>query len=620
MEITSYLLGKKAGGGSGSNLQIKDVAITQNGTTEITPDTGYDGMSKVNATVSGILDTSDANATTDDIPLGKSGYVNGVKVNGSVPIGSSSLATNYASNNISTYLDDLKVDTEQSIRNQFFYTGDKISVLAPLSDVAPVVGATAEKIKKDEVICGVTGTYEGGGGGTIEEKDVNFYDYDGTLLYSYTAQQFQALESMPENPNRTSEGLTAQGWNWTLSDAKSYVTNHGGCDIGQMYTPTDGKAKIYISLEEERKKPCVGLAVNGTVEVDWGDGTTQNITGTSTGTYIRTPHEYASGGDYVISLSSNNNFNIDGNGYNSNKMICAEINSTNEPNQYYYNCVKKVVLSTKSKIDKQYSCYAFTGMQNLETVVIPYGYTVNASAEDIFTYLFSSCYNLKFLVIPNTLTNLGNSSKFADNCYSLKKIVLPSTITKLAKEMLTNSYNAKSFCTPDSVRTLSQSLVSNSGIKKLYLPQNQNLLSIPNNLANSCYLLETVNMPNTITTIGTGAFQYCKLREVSLPNSLTTIEQNAFANCYSLTKMKFPSGLASIGGGAFGYMPNISYYDFSDCLQIPTIASNTFVNISSDCKIIVPDSLYETWIATSNWSNYSSYIIKKTDWDALQTA
>ena len=81
-----------------------------------------------------------------------------------------------------------------------------------------------------------------GGGGTVEEKDVNFYDYEGTLLYSYTAQEFQALDSMPENP--THEGLTSQGWNWTLEQAKSYVTNHGICDIGQMYTPTDGKIDI----------------------------------------------------------------------------------------------------------------------------------------------------------------------------------------------------------------------------------------------------------------------------------------------------------------------------------------------------------------------------------------
>lgn len=48
MDITSYLLGKQAGGGSSTNLQNnKNVTITSNGTEEINPDTGYDGMKKV---------------------------------------------------------------------------------------------------------------------------------------------------------------------------------------------------------------------------------------------------------------------------------------------------------------------------------------------------------------------------------------------------------------------------------------------------------------------------------------------------------------------------------------------------------------------------------------------
>ena len=45
MDITSYLLGKKSGGGS-ANLQEKSVTITTNKTTNITPDEGYDGLSK----------------------------------------------------------------------------------------------------------------------------------------------------------------------------------------------------------------------------------------------------------------------------------------------------------------------------------------------------------------------------------------------------------------------------------------------------------------------------------------------------------------------------------------------------------------------------------------------
>lgn len=51
MDIISYLLGKKAGGGGGTvNLESKEVTITSNTTTEVTPSEGYDGLSKVNIT------------------------------------------------------------------------------------------------------------------------------------------------------------------------------------------------------------------------------------------------------------------------------------------------------------------------------------------------------------------------------------------------------------------------------------------------------------------------------------------------------------------------------------------------------------------------------------------
>ena len=62
----------------------------------------------------------------------------------------------------------------------------------------------------------------------------------------------------------------------------------------------------------------------------------------------------------------------------------------------------------------------------------------------------------------------------------------------------------------------------------------------------------------------------------------------------------------------------MAFYDFSNHTVVPTLSNtNAFINIPSDCKIIVPDNLYDEWIAATNWSTYSSKIIKKSDWDAL---
>ena len=51
MDVTSYLLGKNAGGGGGQpSLQNKSVTITENGTQNVTADAGYDGLSTVSIT------------------------------------------------------------------------------------------------------------------------------------------------------------------------------------------------------------------------------------------------------------------------------------------------------------------------------------------------------------------------------------------------------------------------------------------------------------------------------------------------------------------------------------------------------------------------------------------
>lgn len=50
MDIISYKLGKKAGGGSSVNNQNKDVTITENGSTTVSADEGYTGLGTVGIT------------------------------------------------------------------------------------------------------------------------------------------------------------------------------------------------------------------------------------------------------------------------------------------------------------------------------------------------------------------------------------------------------------------------------------------------------------------------------------------------------------------------------------------------------------------------------------------
>jgi hypothetical protein len=58
----------------------------------------------------------------------------------------------------------------------------------------------------------------------------------------------------------------------------------------------------------------------------------------------------------------------------------------------------------------------------------------------------------------------------------------------------------------------------------------------------------------------------------------------------------------------------MAFYDLSQATAVPSLANtNAFSGIPSDCKIIVPDALYDTWIAAPNWSSYASQIVKDSE-------
>ena len=50
--------------------------------------------------------------------------------------------------------------------------------------------------------------------------------------------------------------------------------------------------------------------------------------------------------------------------------------------------------------------------------------------------------------------------------------------------------------------------------------------------------------------------------------------------------------------------------------SVPTLGgTSVFTSIPSDCKIVVPDSLYDTWVAATNWSTYANNIIKASEFN-----
>jgi hypothetical protein len=144
-----------------------------------------------------------------------------------------------------------------------------------------------------------------------------------------------------------------------------------------------------------------------------------------------------------------------------------------------------------------------------------------------------------------------------------------------------------------------------------------NVTSIGSFAFSYCYSLARVVIPQGVTSISNNAFSYCySLSSIVIPDSVTSIGKSAFYYCHSLTIIVIPQNVTSIGNDTFFSCYGMAYYDFRASIAVPTLSSTSvFEYIPSDCKIVVPDSLYDTWIAATNWSTYASKIVKASEFN-----
>ena len=76
-----------------------------------------------------------------------------------------------------------------------------------------------------------------------------------------------------------------------------------------------------------------------------------------------------------------------------------------------------------------------------------------------------------------------------------------------------------------------------------------------------------------------------------------------------MTNITMGNGVSAIGGQAFYECTKIKILDFRKSTSIPSLGgTNAFYNTPSK-EIIVPDSLYDNWIAAPNWSSSKNNIV-----------
>lgn len=334
----------------------------------------------------------------------------------------------------------------------------------------------------------VTVNVSGGGGDPtgVKEKQITFYDYDGRAVYSYTADEFASLTALPDNPSH--EGLTATGWNWTLSEIQNQLANVGGTiDVGQTYKTSDGKTRIYINIPNAFSKTCtmrIGKASSGAgaaALIDWGDGTSvTTINGVGTPS-----HTYANCGSYIITIDVQSGefylYGYDGQPYES------FFSESNSENRFY---VYRIEFGENLRVGD----LAFYYLQSLQTIIMPNDLSYYQSLPSFDASALSQ------IIIPRGLATGGLQSVNLRDAIGVRVVSYPGNLTGGFGLTIQTTYNTH------------------------------------------LYFLRRITIPSGCSGLLSSTFREQRgLTSVYLPSSITNIPTQAFNNCDNLREIHFRS-------------------------------------------------------------------------------
>ena len=256
--------------------------------------------------------------------------------------------------------------------------------------------------------------------------------------------------------------------------------------------------------------------------------------------------------------------------------------------------------------------YAFEECSSLININLP------PALENIGNFAFETCDNLKKLILPASLKSIGDnpfncgveivseSSRFIMqdgylidlqdgrliSCFvpvsqlSMKKdCVIPEIVKSIGNNVFCDDADLNSITLPDSLTSIGDNAFKGSGLKAFTMPSS--LVSIGNRaFENTC--LETISFPESLTRIGDYAFFGTHLVEVSFPDSLTSIGKRAF-QLTPIKKIVFPASLETIEDYVCIECENLREVVLPSSLK--SIGEGAFADCTHLEKVVLPDTL-----------------------------
>lgn len=178
-------------------------------------------------------------------------------------------------------------------------------------------------------------------------------------------------------------------------------------------------------------------------------------------------------------------------------------------------------------------------------------YTVPATVTSLSAGVFSYVTNIERLILPNTLTSIGDSAFL----YSEIPVIEFSGNTfadelHIGNRAFESTSKLKTLCLPAHTKSLGNNAFTGSAITNITL--NDGLLTIGEYAFSSTLNLFEITIPGSVTSIGDYCFGGLSvISSITLNEGISSIGKHAFENTYYITSITIPASVTKIDDYAF---------------------------------------------------------------------